>query len=42
MQQCQLDYRASVAQWKADVVAQRPKAAKLATNRGCGSTSKTG
>src|SRR4051812_23153918 len=27
-----LDYRASVAQWKADLVAQRPKAAKLATN----------
>jgi IS30 family transposase len=27
-----LDYRASVAQWKADVVAQRPKAAKLASN----------
>jgi len=25
-----LDYRASVVQWKADVVAQRPKAAKLA------------
>ncbi|GIH97827.1 IS30 family transposase [Planobispora siamensis] len=27
-----LDYRASVAQWKADLVAQRPKAAKLTTN----------
>jgi IS30 family transposase len=27
-----LDYRASVAQWKADLVAQRPKPAKLATN----------
>jgi IS30 family transposase len=27
-----LDYRASVAQWKADLVAQRPKSAKLATN----------
>jgi IS30 family transposase len=27
-----LDYRASVAQWKADLVARRPKAAKLATN----------
>src|SRR5215210_6538836 len=27
-----LDYRASVAQWKADVVAHRPKAAKLASN----------
>ncbi len=27
-----LDYRASVAQWKADVVAQRPKAAKLVSN----------
>ncbi len=27
-----LDYRASVAQWKADVVAQRPKAAKLVLN----------
>ena len=27
-----LDYRASVAQWKADLVAQRPKTAKLALN----------
>ena len=27
-----LDYRASVAQWKADLVAQRPKPAKLACN----------
>ncbi|MEU6477182.1 IS30 family transposase [Streptomyces sp. NPDC047017] len=27
-----LEYRASVAQWKADLVAQRPKEAKLATN----------
>ena len=27
-----LDYRASVAQWKADLVAQRPKTAKLAVN----------
>jgi IS30 family transposase len=27
-----LDYRASVAQWKADLVAQRPKPAKLAVN----------
>jgi IS30 family transposase len=27
-----LDYRASVAQWKADLVAQRPKQAKLASN----------
>jgi IS30 family transposase len=27
-----LDYRASVAQWKADLVAQRPKPAKLTTN----------
>jgi IS30 family transposase len=27
-----LDYRASVAQWKADLVARRPKAAKLAVN----------
>ncbi|WP_285628977.1 IS30 family transposase [Kineosporia sp. NBRC 101677] len=27
-----LDYRASVAQWKADLVAQRPKTAKLAEN----------
>src|SRR6476661_5550327 len=27
-----LDYRASIAQWKADLVAQRPKPAKLATN----------
>ena len=28
-----LDYRASVAQWKADLVAQRPKIAKLVSNR---------
>jgi IS30 family transposase len=28
-----LDYRASVAQWKADLVAQRPKIAKLVANR---------
>jgi IS30 family transposase len=28
----QLEYRASVAQWKADVAARRPKTAKLATN----------
>ena len=27
-----LDYRASVAQWKADLVAQRPKMAKLVAN----------
>ncbi len=27
-----LDYRASVAQWKADLMARRPKAAKLAAN----------
>jgi IS30 family transposase len=27
-----LDYRASVAQWKADLVAQRPKTARLAAN----------
>jgi IS30 family transposase len=27
-----LDYRASVAQWKAELLARRPKAAKLATN----------
>ena len=27
-----LEYRASVAQWKAELVAQRPKAAKLVTN----------
>jgi transposase len=27
-----LDYRASVAQWKADLLARRPKAAKLVTN----------
>jgi transposase-like protein len=27
-----LEYRASVAQWKADLVAQRPKAAKLVVN----------
>ncbi|WP_370093846.1 IS30 family transposase [Streptacidiphilus sp. MAP12-20] len=27
-----LDYRASVAQWKADLVAQRPRPAKLTTN----------
>ncbi len=27
-----LDYRASVAQWKAELFARRPKAAKLATN----------
>jgi IS30 family transposase len=27
-----LEYRASVAQWKAELVAQRPKAAKLASN----------
>jgi IS30 family transposase len=28
----QLEYRASVAQWKAELVAQRPKTAKLVTN----------
>jgi len=28
-----LDYRASVAQWKADLVAQRPKIAKLVSNQ---------
>jgi len=28
-----LDYRASVAQWKADLVAQRPKTAKLVANQ---------
>jgi hypothetical protein len=28
----QLEYRASVAQWKADLAARRPKTAKLATN----------
>jgi IS30 family transposase len=28
-----LDYRASVAQWKAELVARRPKTAKLVTNR---------
>jgi IS30 family transposase len=28
----QLDYRASVAQWKAELMARRPKAAKLAVN----------
>ncbi|MGW6902775.1 IS30 family transposase [Streptomyces sp. NPDC054919] len=28
-----LEYRASVAQWKADLVAQRPKEAKLAANK---------
>ena len=28
-----LDYRASVAQWKADLVARRPKKAKLVANR---------
>lgn len=28
-----LDYRASVAQWKADLVARRPKTAKLVANR---------
>jgi IS30 family transposase len=27
-----LDYRASVAQWKAELVARRPKAAKLVAN----------
>ena len=27
-----LDYRASVAQWKAELVAQRPKTAKLVAN----------
>src|SRR3546814_16756348 len=27
-----LEYRASVAQWKADMAAKRPKAAKLVTN----------
>ena len=27
-----LDYRASVAQWKSEMVARRPKTAKLATN----------
>ncbi len=28
----ELDYRASVAQWKADLLARRPKASKLVTN----------
>jgi IS30 family transposase len=28
-----LDYRASIAQWKADLVAQRPRPAKLVTNQ---------
>jgi IS30 family transposase len=36
-----LEYRASVAQWKADLVARRPKEAKLAATSGCGSTSRT-
>src|SRR4051794_41959397 len=31
-----LDYRASVAQWKAELVAQRPKTAKLVANRRVG------
>jgi hypothetical protein len=30
-----LDYRASVAQWKADLVARRPKTAKLVANMSC-------
>lgn len=29
-----LEYRASVAQWKAELVAKRPKTAKLVTNPG--------
>jgi IS30 family transposase len=28
----QLDYRASVAQWKSELMARRPKTAKLAAN----------
>ena len=31
-------YRASVAQWKAELAARRPKPAKLAANTGCAST----
>jgi transposase-like protein len=33
-----LDYRASVAQWKAELMARRPKTAKLAANETCAST----
>jgi transposase-like protein len=37
-----LDYRASVAQWKAELLARRPKVAKLGTTAGCASTYRTG
>jgi transposase, IS30 family len=36
-----LGYRATVAQWKAERVARRPKTAKLAENDRCASTCKT-
>jgi hypothetical protein len=36
-----LEYRASVAQWKAELVAQRPKTAKLVANSSCAITSRT-
>jgi transposase, IS30 family len=36
------EYRAVVAQWKAQQAAKRPKTAKLLKNRVCGTTSKTG
>ena len=35
-------YRASVAQWKAELAAKRPKIAKLVNDRGCVSTSRSG
>ena len=38
----QREYRASVAQWKAQTAARRPKSAKLAVNRGCRPTSRPG
>jgi hypothetical protein len=36
-----LEYRASVAQWKAELMAQRPKTAKLLANPNCVTTSRT-
>ena len=37
-----LEYRALVAQWKAELIARRPKTAKLAGKSGCASTCRSG
>src|SRR4029079_8380155 len=37
-----LEYRPSVAQWKAELVARRPKTAKLLANQRCTPTSRSG